>query len=217
MSFDEARYYTDLARAFVRGSRPELSSWSDAALLDAASARGMKLHKFKRTMELPRVRRVLGALRQLTPQRLLDVGSGRGVFLWPLLDQFPELQVAAVDEDEVRARDLAAVARGGISRLQAHRMDASKLDFPDASFDVVTLLEVLEHVSDPAPVAREALRVSRAHVIASVPSEPDDNPEHIRLFDPRSLTRLFEAAGAARVSVESVRGHFIAFATTATS
>jgi hypothetical protein len=32
---------------------------------------------------LPRVRKVLGVLRGVHPANLLDVGSGRGAFLWP--------------------------------------------------------------------------------------------------------------------------------------
>ncbi len=209
MPYEDDRYYVELACAFARGSLPELAGLEGAALLEAAAARGLKLHKFKRSAELPRVRRVLGALRELAPSALLDVGSGRGVFLWPLLDELRDVTVTAIDEDPIRARDLEAVARGGVARLSARRMDAARMDLPAASFDVVTVLEVLEHVPDPAAVAREVVRVARRHVVASVPSEPDDNPEHVRLFDARSLAALFEAAGARRPRVEKVRGHFV--------
>jgi 2-polyprenyl-3-methyl-5-hydroxy-6-metoxy-1,4-benzoquinol methylase len=207
--FEEERYYVDLACAFARGRLPDLTGLEPAPLLEAAAARGLKLHKFKRSAELPRVRRVIGALHQLAPRTLLDVGSGRGVFLWPLLDALPETRVTAIDEDPIRARDLEAVRAGGVLRLEARRMDAARMDFEAASFDVVTILEVLEHVPDPVAVAREVVRVARGHVVASVPSEPDDNPEHVRLFDARSLSALFEAAGAARPRVEKVRGHFV--------
>lgn len=44
---------------------------------------------FKRTAALPRVRKVLGILHGLGPESVLDVGSGRGVFLCPLLDGIP--------------------------------------------------------------------------------------------------------------------------------
>lgn len=207
--YEDDRYYVELASAFARGSLPDLAGLEGAALLEAAAARGLKLHKFKRSADLPRVRRVLGALQQLAPRTLLDVGSGRGVFLWPLLDELPDTAVTAIDEDAIRARDLDAVARGGVARLTARRMDAARMDLADASFDVVTVLEVLEHVPDPAAVAREVVRVARGHVVASVPSEPDDNPEHVRLFDARSLAALFEGAGARRPRVEKVRGHFV--------
>ena len=46
--------------------------------------------------------RVLGTLRGIAPTHLLDIGTGRGVFLWPLLDAFPSLMVTAVERDDVR-------------------------------------------------------------------------------------------------------------------
>jgi 2-polyprenyl-3-methyl-5-hydroxy-6-metoxy-1,4-benzoquinol methylase len=100
---------------------------------------------FKVNSELPRVQRILGILRGLAPENLLDVGSGRGTFLWPLLAAFPELPVTAVDSSERRSSDLAAVRRGGIERLNVVRMDAEHPVFVAGSFDVVTILEVLEH------------------------------------------------------------------------
>src|SRR5690606_22372187 len=105
-----------------------------------------------------------------------------------------------------------AIGRGGLSRLSAAHMDATRLSFDDGAFDAVTVLEVLEHLREPALAAREAIRVARRFVIASVPSKPDDNPEHIHLFDPATLARLFEQAGARRVSIEHVPGHMVALA-----
>ena len=208
------RYYLALAAAFVRGREPGIapSPANDGDVFRAGLARGLKLHKFKRNADLPRVRRVLSMLAGLAPESLLDVGSGRGAFLWPLLDAFPSLPVTAVDKEEQRATDLAAVARGGVERLRAARMDAAALDLGDDAFDGVTMLEVLEHMPDPARAAREAMRVARRFVIVTVPSKEDDNPEHIHLFDGRSLSGLFEAAGARRVTVEHVLNHVVALA-----
>jgi SAM-dependent methyltransferase len=208
------RYYLALAAAFVRGREPALGDArkSDAATYRAGLERGLKLHKFKRNADLPRVRRVVSMLAGLAPESLLDVGSGRGAFLWPLLDTFSELPITAIDKDEQRATDLDAVARGGVPRLRAARMDAAALAFPDGAFDGVTMLEVLEHLPDPARAAREAVRVARRFVVATVPSKEDDNPDHIHLFDRRSLARLFEDGGARRVTVEHVLNHVVALA-----
>jgi 2-polyprenyl-3-methyl-5-hydroxy-6-metoxy-1,4-benzoquinol methylase len=205
------RYFTRLAAAFVRGklglTSPQLSS--DELIADGLAS-GLRLHKFKRNAELPRVRQVLGVLRGLAPASLLDVGSGRGTFLWPLLDAFPQLEVTAVDTNPVRVADIAAVAEGGVSNLRALRMDAERLELEDGGADVLTALEVLEHLPSPRRAAAEAVRVAGRYVVASVPSKEDDNPEHVNLFDARGFESLFLGAGARGVKVEYVLNHMIA-------
>jgi ubiquinone/menaquinone biosynthesis C-methylase UbiE len=206
------RYYLDLAAAFVRGKIADAPQLPPAELMQFGLQAGLRLHKFKRSSELPRVRRVLGMLRGLAPRELLDLGSGRGVFLWPLLDAFPWLPVVALDRDPRRAEDLHAVARGGIERLTALQGDVCRLPFADDSMDVVTFLEVLEHLPQPARAAAEAVRVARRWVIVSVPSKEDDNPQHIQLFARDSLSALLRKAGARRIHFETVLNHWVALA-----
>lgn len=208
---NDESHYLGLAAAYVRGAldRPDLD---DEAALAAGAAASLRLHRFKRTAELPRVRRVLGALRGLRAGRLLDVGSGRGAFLWPLLDGLPDVTVAAIDVVPHRVETIEAVRRGGVARLSGARMDATCLGIADRAVDVVTLLEVLEHVAAPERAAAEAVRVARDAVIATVPSHEDDNPEHLRLYDGPALEALLLGAGARRVSIEHVRGHLVAVA-----
>ncbi len=225
-------YYIPLAAAFVRGRQLQgaalglpgsllhadldlLSDHDLQAILRQGAEAGLRLHKFKRTGRLPRVGRVLGILRALAPMRLLDIGSGRGTFLWPLLDAFPLLDVSAVDRNPSRVRDLQAVHLGGVARLTASEMDATHLDFDHDAFELVTMLEVLEHISDAPAAVAESVRVASRFVIASVPSKADNNPEHLHLFDQATLQSMFLRAGAQRVSFEHVLGHLIAVARTA--
>jgi ubiquinone/menaquinone biosynthesis C-methylase UbiE len=211
--YGDERYFTRLAAAFVRGRssglQPELSS---EELIQIGLARGLRLHKFKRHTELPRVRKILGILQALRPASLLDIGSGRGTFLWPLLDAFPHLNVTAIDLNPVRVADINSVRLGGVSNLQALQMDATRIDAEDNYVEVVTALEVLEHLSAPREAAAEAVRVAGKFVIASVPSKEDDNPEHVQLFDRRSLESLFLSAGARSVKIEFLLNHMIAVA-----
>lgn len=86
------------------------------------------------------------------------------------------------------------------------------LPFPDRAFDVVTCLEVLEHLDQPDRAASELVRVGRRFVIASVPSKPDDNPEHIQLFTDRSLRDLFLDRGAQSVKTQYVPNHILCIA-----
>lgn len=214
MSADLAgRYYLDLAAAYVRGQLPDTADRPAEETFARGRAAGLRLHKFKRGDVLPRVRRVFGALRQFAPASLLDVGSGRGVFLWPLLTEFPDLRVHALDVRQDRVGELRAVARGGIDRLSAEVMDMTRATLPDRSVDGVTLLEVLEHMPTPAEAVRHAVRIARRFVIVTVPSKPDDNPEHIHLFDRASLTGLFARAGVPRVSIDYLHNHILAVAT----
>ncbi len=207
---DPEHYYADFAAAYVRGKLPDLAELAPEELFRAGREAGLRLHRFKRTAGLPRIRKVLGILRGMGPACLVDIGSGRGVFLWPLLDALPGVAITAVDRLHHRVADIAAVRAGGVEWLTCARMDVTALGLDDSAADVVTILEVLEHLPDPAAAARETLRVARRAVIASVPSKEDDNPEHIHLFDKKSITRLFLDAGAARVNVEYVLNHMVA-------
>jgi ubiquinone/menaquinone biosynthesis C-methylase UbiE len=207
----EQHYYLPLAAAFVRGRLGGGEGLSSAALLRYGRQQGLRLHKFKRTT-LPRVRKVLGVLRGLSPQSLIDIGSGRGVFLWPLLDAFPELPVTAIDRNPIRVADIAAVARGGVPNLSSAAMDAHRLALADRSVEVVTALEVLEHLADPGRAVAEAVRVAQLAVVASVPAHADTNPEHIHLFTRRKLETMFLEAGARRVTFDGVLNHIIVVA-----
>lgn len=224
----EQVYFDRLAAAYTRGrlagdpapganrlfTAPldDLTPDERRALLQLGAARQLPLHRFKQTMGLPRVARVLGILRSLQPARLLDIGSGRGVFLWPLLDAFPRLLVTAVDRLDYRVADIAAVRAGGVGHLTVSRQDATALAIRSGGAEVVTMLEVLEHIPEAERALAEVCRVAARFVILSVPSRPDTNPEHIHLFDRATLTGLLQRYGAARVNVESVLNHLIVVA-----
>jgi ubiquinone/menaquinone biosynthesis C-methylase UbiE len=227
MTMDDTPLYTRLAAAYVRGKLarasdvdralfdPPLDTLDDAqrdALITLGRSRALRLHRFKRTMGLPRVAKVLGALKGIAPAELLDIGSGRGAFLWPLLDAFPWLPITALDTLDYRVADIQAVADGGVVNLKAVHGDTTRLLFDDGQFDVVTLLEVLEHIPDTTQALAAVCRVARRFVVFSVPSKLDDNPDHIHLFDAVTLERLLRGAGAGRVTFDYVPGHIVAVA-----
>lgn len=203
-------WYLELAAAYVRGRLGACAGERPDATVQRGRAAELRLHRFKRNAELPRVRRVLGILQGLAPEHVLDVGSGRGTALWPMLDELPWARITALEHDVSRASELGCVRRGGVQRLSVVHGDVARLSFAQQSFDVATALEVLEHVDDPAAAAAELVRVTRGFIVATVPSQPDDNPEHLRLFAAQDLERLFLDAGARRVTLTSVRGHHAA-------
>jgi ubiquinone/menaquinone biosynthesis C-methylase UbiE len=205
-------HYLALAGAYARGALG-IDVPDDEAVARGQAA-GLKLHRFKRSTQLPRVRAVIGALRGFAPDRVIDLGSGRGVFVWPLLEALP-LSLVAVDLLDHRALLFEHTRRGGIDRLAGVRADVTALPFADGSAACVTALEVLEHLPDDGPerAVGEALRVASTAVIASVPSHEDNNPEHVHLFDARELAEMFRRAGARRVTLDHVPGHAILVAT----
>lgn len=219
-----AQLYRRLAAAYIRGKAkqttsldlpaswltPPLDTLTEAeltAIIDCGLAAGVRLHRFKQTMGLARVERVLGILQGIQPAELLDVGSGRGAFLWPLLSTFHTLPVMALDANPERAEQLEAVALGGVEQLRTHCLDVTRLPFANGQFDVVTALEVLEHIPAVAQAVAEIVRVARRFVIVSAPSHADDNPEHIHLFTQPQLRTLFAACGVKQVKFEYVHNH----------
>jgi ubiquinone/menaquinone biosynthesis C-methylase UbiE len=222
----DKEYFDTLAAAYVRGKlqqshthetyqtlfvQPleELSKGELQALLQLGFDNGLRLHRFKRTMKLPRVHKVLGILKGIQPQQLLDIGSGRGVFLWPLLNDFPDLPVTTIDILTHRVDDMQTVHDGGIQQLTATRGDVTDMPFADHSFDVVTMLEVLEHIPNTQRALAEICRVASRFIVLSVPSKEDNNPEHIHLFDQQSIKDALKEHGITRVTSDYVLNHLI--------
>lgn len=184
------------------------------AIVEAGERTGQKLYPFKTgKAELPRVRQVLGFLHGIEFETLLDVGSGRGVFLLPFLEEFPQVRVTSLDLLDHRVTFLNELAAGGYRRLTAHNQNICTQPFPENSFDVVTLLEVLEHIPEVEKAVAAAVRMAKSHVVVSVPSKPDDNPEHIHLLTRDRLTDLFTRSGCAKLHFGGVNGHLILVAT----
>jgi len=220
----DERYDLRMMAAYVRGAlkgrdEPLLAAPLDGlneqdclALMALGRAAGLKTHHFKRFEALPRVKAVMGFLRGVQPRSLLDVGSGRGVFLFPFLRAFPLVPVTSLEILEKRVAMLAAIHDGGVENLTALNASICDWDAPEASFDVVTLLEVLEHIPDVAAAVGNAVRLARRYVVVTVPSKPDDNPEHIHLLTKPALTALFNRAGCADLRFDGVPGHLLMIA-----
>lgn len=191
----------------------ELEERERALLLDVATASGMKLYHFKNSdRQLARVNKVLGFLRGIYFESLLDVGSGRGVFLIPFLEAFPYVETRSVDILDKRVELLSDLACGGIENLQAEKANICEQPYPDRSVDVVTMLEVLEHIPDVASAIASAVRMARKYVVITVPSKEDDNPEHIHLLTKEKLTNYFRACGVHRLHFDGVPGHLFMIA-----
>ncbi|MCG2840007.1 metalloregulator ArsR/SmtB family transcription factor [Sandaracinobacter sp. RS1-74] len=90
--------------------------------------------------------------------RLLDIGTGTG----RLLELLAPLADGATGVD--RSPEMLRLARGklaaaGNQSADLKQADMRSLPFEDASFDTVTMQQVLHFADDPAPVLAEAARV----------------------------------------------------------
>jgi len=228
---EDAHYFLDLAAAFVRGTTRQtgeptlgrdllteplelLADEEKQAIINAGSE--LKLHRFKRSLaDMPRVRRATGFLHGVMPQSILDIGSGRGAFLWTCLDAFPDVPITATDIDERRVNLYETVRLGGIERLSGFHYDIqSPPELLEQKFDVVTMLEVLEHLPDPETALRNAVRLAQRYVVLSVPLHEDDNPAHLRLFSEKTFAEMFERIDdIKRFQYDYVHNHLFAFLT----
>jgi 2-polyprenyl-3-methyl-5-hydroxy-6-metoxy-1,4-benzoquinol methylase len=105
---------------------------------------------------------VLGYVRQYAGQRILDIGCGIGPYMKNLTSAGYECNGIEVNSDYV-----AECLKSG---LKVQRMDARELRFAADTFDTAMMIEVLEHVSEPMIVLREAFRVAKKNVLISVPN-----------------------------------------------
>lgn len=111
-------------------------------------------------------RRLKMLLPHRSPGNLLDIGTGIGQFLHHARPYFT--QVAGTEVSGSGAR--VARERYGVEVLEGQVDD---LGLPDSSFDNVTLFHVLEHVPDPAKLARTCHRLLRPGGILAV-AVPND-------------------------------------------
>lgn len=126
--------------------------------------------------------------------RVLDAGCGSGRTLQDLVDYG---EVSGIELHE----DAAQMARSrGHGEVRAGRLEA--LPWPDASFDLITCLDVIEHTPDDRAALAELHRVCRpgGWLLVTVPAYPalwslhDEANHHYRRY---SRAALAQAAGAA--------------------
>lgn len=133
---------------------------------------------------------------------VVDVGVGEGL----CLERFLPAGHAALGVEY--RHDKALVAKSRIDGLVPAVADAGMLPVASGSADLVTCIEVLEHLVTDEPAVDELARICRGRCVVSVPWEPwfrlgnlgrgkniarfGNDPEHVQFFTPARLQKLLE-------------------------
>lgn len=143
--------------------------------------------------------------------RVLDIGCGSGQLLARLASFGWQAEGAEPDSEA------AALARR-VYGLRIHQVGAEDLDPRLGTFDVITMIHVLEHVVDPVGVLTRVagLLAPSGRCVIVTPNASSygaqvfgvnwvhwDPPRHLNLFDPSSAMRAARNAGFAIMSLDT--------------
>lgn len=150
--------------------------------------------------------------------RLVDVGCSRGQFVQYAAEAgFRAEGVEPAPTIAQAARDLG---------LNVHTGLLEEIGFPDASFDVASLFEVVEHLKSPLPLIRECARILKPGGLLLISTGNADSwtatfmrerwdyfqmaqdGGHVSFFNPQSLTLLAQRAGFSLARMETARVKF---------
>jgi 2-polyprenyl-3-methyl-5-hydroxy-6-metoxy-1,4-benzoquinol methylase len=139
----------------------------------------------------------------MAPSSILDVGCGEGYVFEALIQAGVTAELFGIDLSEQAIAD--AKARLG-DRATLRVEDAHALSQSNERFDLVMMLEVLEHIEAPERMLETLEQLSRKHVLLSVPWEPffrglnflrgkhlrawGNDPEHINHWGRGAFIRL---------------------------
>lgn len=154
-----------------------------------------------RPFDYPLHQRVYRTLRALKPARLLDVGGRRSAYTAGLpaevwISDLPreqdiqkQLDLGATDE----LRDAVLRKRSNVKDYVYDDMTCTKL--PEAHFDLVNAVEVLEHVDEDGKFVENVARVLKpgGHFVMTTPNgdfRPIPYPDHKRHYTARALEAL---------------------------
>jgi methionine biosynthesis protein MetW len=98
--------------------------------------------------------------------RFLDIGCGEGTLATRVRKLFTEIHGIDISEEAVQL-----AIRNGVRALRVN-LNVDPIPFPENHFDVVTALDVIEHVFDPMRLVREIHRVltPRGYTVISTPN-----------------------------------------------
>lgn len=101
------------------------------------------------------------ALWPLQGERLLDVGCGNGSYTTEMAKGFDETYGIEIEGERLADFQRHLATSPATASIHVESMSAEDLRFDDGFFDVVTAIEVIEHILDLEKAVREIARVLR--------------------------------------------------------
>lgn len=150
--------------------------------------------------------------------KLLDVGCGDGSYIQYM--QVLGWDVKGVDFDP------AAVSNARANGLTVQLGDLAQQQYPNNTFDVITINHVIEHVPDPLGLLQESQRILKpgGKLMIATPNASSwghrlyganwrglEPPRHLHIFTTTSLAVLIEQAGLKVIDLSTQAGSFKLF------
>jgi trans-aconitate methyltransferase len=138
---------------------------------------------------------------RITFKSVLDAGCGTGVLLQQILNKYPNAQLTG---SEYSPQGLE-FAKKRLPQGEFHVLDLSK-ETLDRKFDLITCIDVLEHIHDDRAALKNLLAMTGGHMILSVPIGPlfkaeVDRMGHVHGYSRPELEKKIREAGFEIVKV----------------
>ncbi len=146
---------------------------------------------------------------QAGPKSILDVGCGEGVLTHKWAERLGDGRIVGIDLDDEGLK--AEWQKRQRENLEYRVQEATALPFDDDEFELVSAIEVLEHVPEPANTIAEMARVAGKWLLVSVPREPlwrglnmargaylkelGNTPGHVNHWSKRAFVRELSRVG----------------------
>jgi len=140
------------------------------------------------------------ALGRPTPEAIVEIGAGTGLFSARFSDMAPDAVVYAVDAEPVMVEWMQENRKGvAEGRIVPVLSTESSVPLPSASADLVLMINVHHELADPDAIYREGVRLLRAGgqmlVVDWAPREtPKGPPQGVRA-SVETLVATLESAG----------------------
>lgn len=120
-----------------------------------------------------------------TKNNWLDSGCGFGEFTSLIKRSFPNLTVVGIDFSIIAIKK----AKKYYPQCSFKVNTIYNTEFPDNHFEIVSILEVLEHLENPSLALKEIFRITKpkGYIIITVPFKGVISHEHIISFDQNKL------------------------------